>query len=141
MGTIGGNIANGSPIGDIAPLFLALGAKMKISSKEKSRKINVEDFFINYGLQAINRREYIHDFEILNPKNKKFEFRAYKVSKRRYEDISTITGAFYCDDTLNNKPKVRFAFGGMAIRSTTIHDHPHLQILGSSVAFPPEPSR
>ena len=114
MGTIGGNIANGSPIGDIAPLFLALGAKMKISSKEKSRKINVEDFFINYGLQAINRREYIHDFEILNPKNKKFEFRAYKVSKRRYEDISTITGAFYCDDTLNNKPKVRFAFGGMA---------------------------
>ena len=64
MGTIGGNIANGSPIGDITPLFLALGAKMKIISKETTRKINVENFFIEYGLQAINAKEYIHDFEI-----------------------------------------------------------------------------
>ena len=47
MGTIGGNIANGSPIGDIAPLFLALGAKMKIISKETTRKINVKIFLLN----------------------------------------------------------------------------------------------
>ena len=95
MGTIGGNIANGSPIGDIAPLLIALGGKMHISSKEKSKKINVEDFFIEYGHQAISSNEYIHGFEISNPKNKKFEFKAYKVSKRRYEDISTITCLLY----------------------------------------------
>ena len=46
MGTIGGNIANGSPIGDIAPLFLALGAKMQIKGKESARKINVENFYV-----------------------------------------------------------------------------------------------
>ena len=114
MGTIGGNIANGSPIGDIAPLFLALGAKMKIMGKETTRKINVENFFIEYGLQSINPKEYIHDFEIPNPKTKPFDFMAYKVSKRRYEDISTITGAFFYEKKLNNKPNVRFAFGGMA---------------------------
>ena len=114
MGTIGGNIANGSPIGDIAPLFLALGAKMKIISKETTRKINVENFFIEYGLQAINAKEYIHDFEIPNPKTKQFDFIAYKVSKRRYEDISTITGAFFFEKKLNMKSNVRFAYGGMA---------------------------
>ncbi len=114
MGTIGGNIANGSPIGDIAPLFLALGAKMKIMGKAVNRKINVENFFIEYGLQAITQKEYIHDFEIPNPKTKQFELRAYKVSKRRYEDISTITGAFFYENKLNKKPNVRFAFGGMA---------------------------
>ena len=114
MGTIGGNIANGSPIGDIAPLFLALGAKMKIISKETTRKINVENFFIEYGLQAINAKEYIHDFEIPNPKTKQFDFIAYKVSKRRYEDISTITGAFFFEKKLNKKSNVRFAYGGMA---------------------------
>ena len=114
MGTIGGNIANGSPIGDIAPLLISLGGKMQISSKEKSKKIYVEDFFIEYGHQAIRANEYIHGFEISNPKNKKFEFKAYKVSKRRYEDISTITGAFYYENILNKKPVARFAFGGMA---------------------------
>ena len=114
MGTIGGNIANGSPIGDIAPLLIALGGKMHISSKEKSKKINVEDFFIEYGHQAISSNEYIHGFEISNPKNKKFEFKAYKVSKRRYEDISTITAAFYYENILNKKSVARFAFGGMA---------------------------
>ena len=114
MGTIGGNIANGSPIGDIAPLFLALGAKMKIIGKETTRKINVENFFIEYGLQAINAKEYIHDFEIPNPKTKQFDFIAYKVSKRRYEDISTITGAFFFEKKLNKKSNVRFAYGGMA---------------------------
>ena len=114
MGTIGGNIANGSPIGDIAPLFLALGAKMKIMGKEATRKINVENFFIEYGSQAITPKEYIHDFEIPNPKTKQFDFRAYKVSKRRYEDISTITGAFFFEKKINKKPNVRFAFGGMA---------------------------
>jgi len=114
MGTIGGNIANGSPIGDIAPLLISLGGKMQISSKEKSKKIYVEDFFIEYGHQAISGNEYIHGFEISNPKNKKFEFKAYKVSKRRYEDISTITGAFYYENILNKKPVARFAFGGMA---------------------------
>ena len=114
MGTIGGNIANGSPIGDISPLFLALGAKMKIIGKETIRKINVENFFIEYGLQAINAKEYIHDFEIPNPKTKQFDFIAYKVSKRRYEDISTITGAFFFEKKLNKKSNVRFAYGGMA---------------------------
>ena len=114
MGTIGGNIANGSPIGDIAPLFLALGAKMKIISKETTRKINVENFFIEYGLQAINAKEYIHDFEIPNPKTKQFDFIAYKVSKRLYEDISTVTGAFFFEKKLNKKSNVRFAYGGMA---------------------------
>ncbi|MFL2801962.1 MAG: xanthine dehydrogenase small subunit [Paracoccaceae bacterium] len=114
MGTIGGNIANGSPIGDIAPLFLALGAKMQIISKSSTRKINVENFFIEYGMQAISQREYIHNFEIPNPKTKEFELRAYKVSKRRYEDISTISAAFFYEKNLNKRPNVRFAFGGMA---------------------------
>ena len=114
MGTIGGNIANGSPIGDMAPIFIALGAKMTLASQAGSRKIEVESFFQDYGHQDIKPDEFIVNFEIPLLKKANCHLRAYKVAKRRYEDITTVSAAFYLDNASENNLKVRFVFGGMA---------------------------
>ena len=114
MGTIGGNIANGSPIGDMAPVLIALGAKMVLVSKEKSRKIDVESFFLDYGSQDINPGEFIAKFEIPLLKNTDSYFKIFKIAKRRYEDIATVSASFYLEGFHKKDLKVRFAFGGMA---------------------------
>jgi len=114
MGTIGGNIANGSPIGDLAPVLIALGTKMTLSSIVGSRKIDVEAFFKSYGCQDIKSDEFILNFEIPIPNRNDILLKVYKVSKRRYEDISTVSAAFYLQPNENGIPKVRFSFGGMA---------------------------
>ncbi len=114
MGTIGGNIANGSPIGDLAPVLIALGAKMVLVNHARSRKINVESFFQSYGCQDLKPNEFIRSFEIPLLKKPGSLLSLYKVAKRRYEDISTVSAAFYLERFAEKEPKVRFAFGGMA---------------------------
>ena len=114
MGTIGGNIANGSPIGDMAPVLIALRAKMTLVSHAGSRKIDVESFFQSYGCQDLKPGEFIYNFEIPLPKLGDSQLRVYKISKRRYEDITTVSAAFYLEFSVERLPLVRFAFGGMA---------------------------
>ena len=58
-GTVGGNIANGSPIGDLAPALIALGARVELRKGEASRKLPLEDFFIAYGKQDRAPGEYV----------------------------------------------------------------------------------
>ena len=114
MGTIGGNIANGSPIGDMAPILIALGAKMALVNYVGSRKINVESFFQSYGCQDLKPGEFIRNFEIPLLQKTDSKLRVYKVAKRRYEDITTVSAAFYLETSKERQPIVRFAFGGMA---------------------------
>ena len=112
VGTIGGNIGNGSPIGDLAPLFIGLHGTVILRKGNDKREIAIEDYFIDYGVQDIKQSEFIESIRI--PFNQNLFLFAYKISKRRDEDISTVSAIFsfeVLDDKLFN---VRLVFGGMA---------------------------
>ncbi|WDR04117.1 xanthine dehydrogenase small subunit [Devosia algicola] len=114
MGTIGGNIANGSPIGDTPPPFIALGAKLHLRQGEHRREIKLEDYFLDYGKQDRRPGEFVESVTIPHlPAGE--QFATYKISKRRDEDISALCGAFrvFVNDT-GHVGMVRIAFGGMA---------------------------
>jgi xanthine dehydrogenase small subunit len=114
MGTIGGNIANGSPIGDTPPPLIALGAKLHLRRGEHRREIKLEDYFLAYGKQDRQPGEFVESVTIPHlPAGEKFA--VYKISKRREEDISALCGAFrvFVNDA-GMIGMVRIAFGGMA---------------------------
>ncbi|WIY51909.1 xanthine dehydrogenase small subunit [Devosia sp. YIM 151766] len=114
MGTIGGNIANGSPIGDTPPVFIALGARLGLRKGEQRREIRLEDYFLAYGKQDRQPGEFVESVTLpLLPAAETLA--VYKISKRRDEDISALCGAFRV--ALDDKGMVemaRIAFGGMA---------------------------
>ncbi|MCW5720525.1 MAG: xanthine dehydrogenase small subunit [Devosia sp.] len=114
MGTIGGNIANGSPIGDTPPPFIALGARLHLRRGEHRREIKLEEFFVDYGKQDRQKGEFVESVTLpLLPSGE--HFATYKISKRREEDISALCGAFriFVNDT-GTVGMARIAFGGMA---------------------------
>jgi xanthine dehydrogenase small subunit len=110
--TVCGNIANGSPIGDLSPAFIALGAKLRISGELGLREIPLEEFFVDYGKQDITRGEYIKSVVIAI--NHDFQFRCWKVSKRFDQDISAVLGAFSAKIENGYIHQARICFGGMA---------------------------
>ncbi|CDX26830.1 Xanthine dehydrogenase; XdhA [Mesorhizobium sp. ORS 3324] len=114
MGTIGGNIANGSPIGDTPPPLIALGARVTLRKGEARRTIPLEAFFIAYGKQDRQPGEFVETVHVPVPA-KGTNFAVYKVTKRRDEDITATLGAFYLtlakDGTVAD---IRIAYGGMA---------------------------
>ena len=109
--TIGGNIANGSPVGDGPPALIALGAILKLRHAETIRMLPIEDFFINYGVQDLNPGEFIES--IIIPKEVDI-LKCYKVSKRFDQDISAICGCFRLTVFENTITECRIAYGGMA---------------------------
>ena len=109
--TLGGNIANGSPIGDSPPALIALGASIILNQGGKHRKIPIENFFLKYGVQDRQPGEFIESIEIpISESNLK----CYKISKRFDQDISAICGCFSVTFTKNKVKTARIAFGGMA---------------------------
>ncbi|ACP26145.1 xanthine dehydrogenase [Sinorhizobium fredii NGR234] len=113
MGTIGGNIANGSPIGDSPPPLIALGATVTLRSKDGARSLPLEEFFIAYGKQDRRPDEFVETiFVPALPAGDRFA--AYKVTKRRDEDISALLGAFRITLDGDRVKTARIAFGGMA---------------------------
>lgn len=112
-GTIGGNIANGSPIGDTPPLLIALGAEIMLRHGADFRVVTLEDFFLEYGKQDRKPGEFVESIRI--PKLRRdTAFRAYKISKRFDQDISALLAAFAFDIEEGNIKNARIAFGGMA---------------------------
>jgi xanthine dehydrogenase small subunit len=114
MGTIGGNIANGSPIGDTPPPLIALGAQLTLRSHSGRRTMPLEDYFLTYGKQDRMPGEFVEKVLVPRPAENG-HFAVYKISKRRDEDISALCGAFnmrlYADGKVE---AIRIAFGGMA---------------------------
>ncbi|MDE0201139.1 MAG: xanthine dehydrogenase small subunit [Rhodospirillaceae bacterium] len=113
VGTLGGNIANGSPIGDTMPALIALGTTLHLRRGEATRSMPLEDFFIDYGKQDRTQGEFVTGIDV--PRLEAGEvFRCYKISKRFDQDISAVLGAFRF--TLEGRSVVdaRAAFGGMA---------------------------
>ncbi len=114
MGTIGGNIANGSPIGDTPPPLIALGATLTLRKGESRRTLALEDFFIEYGKQDRAKGEFVESVSV-PPVPEGAHFAVYKISKRRDEDISALCAAFLVSlDDDNRVSTARIAFGGMA---------------------------
>ncbi|MFC5756840.1 xanthine dehydrogenase small subunit [Rhizobium sp. GCM10022189] len=114
MGTIGGNIANGSPIGDSPPPLIALGAQLTLRSVEGARRMPLEDYFIAYGKQDRRPGEFVESVFVPYPVAEA-KFAVYKISKRRDEDITAVLGAFYLVlDEAERVAEIRIAFGGMA---------------------------
>ncbi len=111
--TIGGNIANGSPIGDLAPALIALDAQLHLRLGEASRDLALEDFFIDYGRQDRAPGEIVTGVSI-PARTPAQHFRALKISKRFDEDISALTGAFSLELDGRSIRSARIAFGGMA---------------------------
>jgi xanthine dehydrogenase small subunit len=112
-GTIGGNIANGSPIGDMPPLLIALGATLHLRHGEKSRSLPLENYFIAYGSQDRAAGELV--WRISVPKLHSDEvFRAFKISKRFDQDISAVMFALKVKRTGDKIVSARLAMGGMA---------------------------
>lgn len=112
-GTLGGNIANGSPIGDTPPPLIALNATLEIAGANGGRRLPLEDFFIDYGKQDLQPGEYVRAIHIpKTPENTLF--RTYKISKRFNQDISALCGAFALDIVDGIVQDARIAYGGMA---------------------------
>ncbi len=113
MGTIGGNLANGSPIGDAPPPFIALGAEITLRSRSGRRTLPLEDFFIAYGKQDRRAGEFVERVRLPDPAPGA-GVAAYKISKRRDEDISTVSAGFQVVVAGGAVASARLAYGGMA---------------------------
>ena len=112
-GTIGGNIANGSPIGDMPPALIALRTKLVLVSTSGEREIELQDFFIEYGRQDLAPGECVYKIRIPRPPEDQ-QFRVYKLSKRSDQDITAALGAYALRLQGNTVADIRIAYGGMA---------------------------
>ena len=112
VGTIGGNIATASPIGDTLPILLSLNAELIIGTIKKNKKISINEFFISYRKTKLKKGEFIHSIKI--PLYKNNIFKAYKISKRFDDDISSLCASFNLEVYKNKIKNVFIAFGGMA---------------------------
>jgi len=112
VATVAGNIATASPIGDCLPLLLSLNAQVVLQDLKKTQTLFLDSFFINYRKTKLKKGQFIHSIRI--PLFEKNTFKAYKVSKRFDDDISSICAAFNLEIVKNKIENVRIAYGGMA---------------------------
>ncbi|WP_448547898.1 xanthine dehydrogenase small subunit [Thalassotalea fusca] len=112
-GTLGGNIGNASPIGDMPPALIALNATMTLQQGRSERTIAVEDYFVDYKKTVLAESEFIKSVTIPK-KSANQHLKLYKISKRIDDDISAVLAAI--NITLDNDivSDVSIAFGGMA---------------------------
>jgi len=112
-GTMGGNVANGSPIGDSMPGLIALGATVTLRNAEGSRTLPMEDLYIGYMKKAMAADEILEAITVPLP-TPALRFRTYKISKRYDSDISAVCAAFAIDLAGDRIERCRMAFGGLA---------------------------
>ena len=109
--TVGGNIANGSPIGDTPPALIAMGAVLHLRKGDTRREIPLEAFFLDYGKQDRAKGEFVEAVTI--PASVP-GLACYKLSKRFDQDISAVCGCFAIGVEGGKIANARIAFGGMA---------------------------
>ena len=109
--TVGGNIANGSPIGDSPPALIALGASLHLRRGDARRSLPLEEFFLEYGKQDRAEGEFV---EAVSFPRQPDRLRCYKISKRFDQDISALCGCFNIAVADGIVTSARIAFGGMA---------------------------
>ena len=118
LGTLGGNVANGSPIGDTPPVFFALNARLVLSSINGEREMKIQDFYHGYKQTDLKKGEYLKAIAI--PKlSAQQSLHVFKVSKRKDDDISAVLLAAVIEHEGEVITDARIACGGMA--ATPLH--------------------
>ncbi len=112
-GTMGGNIANGSPIGDSPPVLMALDADIELRRGGRVRRMPLTDFYIDYMKNQLEEGEFVQGLSVPLDAFER-EVRVYKISKRFDSDISALCGAFALALDGDTVESIRLAFGGMA---------------------------
>ncbi len=113
VGTLCGNVANGSPVGDSTPALIALGARIGLRNGNLRREMPLEDYFIDYGVQDRNQGEFVERIVFPQAVSDR-RFAIYKLSKRFDQDISAVCGAFNLKLDGDDVADIRVAYGGMA---------------------------
>jgi xanthine dehydrogenase small subunit len=112
-GTLGGNVANGSPIGDSMPWLIALKAAIVLRGPSGERAMALEDFYLGYQQKDLQPGEFVQALRIPLPRAG-VAFRTYKLAKRFDQDISAVCAAFAIELDDGIVRNARIAFGGMA---------------------------
>jgi xanthine dehydrogenase small subunit len=112
-GTLCGNIANGSPIGDSMPALIALGADVELRQGTRYRRIPLEHLYLGYQKKNLRRGEFVVSVVVPPPKSGRL-FASYKLAKRIDQDISAVCAAFAVEVSAGRVVDARLAFGGMA---------------------------
>jgi xanthine dehydrogenase small subunit len=112
-GTLGGNVANGSPIGDSMPWLIVVGSQVVLRNAGRARKIPMESLYVDYMKKSMDRDEIVEAVEVPLPQGQQ-RFRTYKLSKRYDSDISAVCAAFNIRLDGERIVDSRVAFGGMA---------------------------
>jgi xanthine dehydrogenase small subunit len=113
VGTLGGNVANGSPIGDSMPWLIALGSQIVLHSVEGERVLALEDFYLGYQRTDLRPGEFVRALRVPLPRAG-LRLKTYKLSKRFDQDISAVCAAFAFELDGDVIQSARIAFGGMA---------------------------
>lgn len=114
MGTMGGNVANGSPIGDSAPVLIALDAQLVLRQGDELRRLPLADFYVDYMVNRLEAGEFVQAIEVPLAAFDGGTLRAYKISKRFDSDISAVFAALRVRLDGERVADARFVFGGMA---------------------------
>ncbi len=112
-GTLGGNVANGSPIGDSMPALLVLNSDLVLRKGDVRRTVSLDDFYLDYMQNALEPCEFVEKILIPVPADDA-RVESYKISKRFDQDISAVCGAYRLVLDGNNVADIRIAYGGMA---------------------------
>ena len=112
-GTLCGNVANGSPVGDSMPALIALGAHVELRCGSQRRSLPLENFYLGYQKKDLRPGEFVASVSVPLPRTGRF-IASYKVSKRFDQDIAAVCAAFAIDLDDNTVRQARIAFGGMA---------------------------
>ena len=112
-GTMGGNVANGSPIGDSAPALIALGTQIVLRRGAQQRTMPLEDFYVDYMKNKLEPGEFVEGLDVPLPEART-QVRGYKLSKRFDCDISAVCAVLAITLDGGRVQAARFAFGGMA---------------------------
>jgi xanthine dehydrogenase small subunit len=112
-GTLCGNIANGSPIGDAMPVLIALGAEIELRRGSRTRRLPLDRFYLGYQRKDLASGEFITAVIVPAPRAGR-RVASYKVSKRFDQDISAVCAAFVVDQQGDRITAARIAFGGLA---------------------------
>jgi len=112
-GTMGGNVANGSPIGDSAPVLIALDAQIELRRGARVRRLPLADFYLDYMKNQLEAGEFVQGIAVPLAAMTR-QVRAYKISKRFDCDISALCAALAIELDAGRVQAVRLSYGGMA---------------------------
>ena len=114
VATVGGNVANGSPIGDSMPPFIAAAGTVVLRQGDRRRELALEDFYVDYQQTVLQPGEFVERIRLPLPDSAN-HIVAYKISKRFDQDISAVCGAYNLTLDQNRIAEVRIAYGGVAV--------------------------